>query len=156
MLINQRFHHILPWQNTEDKLSQCSAFGNLFFLLSSITDRSSFQEVKRLGRFIRDTKTSGEYSIVVVGTKRDLCQYRVVSEDEGNVIAEDLGGIYYEISSVDGYEDIERIFRDSVKCHLQSKFTDRDRQTRGMGLIKLKEGLMIRTKSLYRRRGMTF
>ena len=105
---------------------------------------------------MRATKTSGEYSIVVVGTKRDLREYRAVSEDKGHVIANELRGIYHEISSADGYEDIKRLFRDSVKFHLRSRFTDGDGQTRAIGLKKLKEGLMVRTKSLYRRRGMTF
>ena len=91
---------------------------------------------------------------MVVGTKRDLREYRVVSEDEGHVIANELRGIYHEISSADGYKDIERLFRDSVKFHLRSRFTNGDRAM--PGLKKLKEGLMIRTKSLYRRRGMTF
>ena len=72
------------------------------------------------------------------------------------MIANELRGVYYEISSADGYEDIKRIFRESVTCHLQSRFTDRDRQAKGIGLKKLKEGLMVRTKLLYRKRGMTF
>ena len=143
-------------QNTEERLTQCSSFGNLFFLLSSIIDSSSFKEAKRLGRFIKDSKTSGEYSIVVVGTKRDLREYRAVSEEEGHMIANELGGTYHEISSADGYEDIERLFRDSVKSHLQSSFTFLDGKTRAMGLKKLKEGLLVRTRSLYRKRGMTF
>lgn len=80
----------------------------------------------------------------------------MVSEDEGHMIANELGGIYHEISSADGYEDIERLFRNSVKSHLQSRFTFLDGQTRAMGLKKLKEGLLVRTRSLYRKRGMTF
>ena len=127
-------------QNTEERLTQCSSFGNLFFLLSSIIDSSSFKEAKRLGRFIKDSKTSGEYSIVVVGTKRDLREYRAVSEEEGHMIANELGGTYHEISSADGYEDIERLFRDSVKSHLQSRFTFLDGKTRAMGLKKTQGG----------------
>ena len=94
---------------------------------------------------------------MVIGTKRDLREYRVVSEDEGHVIANELGGIYYEISSADGYEDIEKLFCDSVKSQLELKFVDTERpQSRGTGLRKLKEDLLVRTKSLYRKRGMTF
>lgn len=143
-------------QNTEEKLSQCSSFGNMFLLLYSITDRSSLKEVERLGQYLKTTKTSGEYSVVVVGTKRDLREYRKVTEDEGRILANELGGTYHEISSADGYEETLNLFQDSIRAHFQSRFTDRDRQRRGLGLRKLKEGLLVRTKSLYRKRGMTF
>lgn len=92
----------------------------------------------------------------MVGTKLDLREYREVSKDEGNILANELEGTYREISSADGYEETQQLFHDSIKAHLQSRFTDRDRQRRGLGLKKLKEGLLVRTKSLYRRRGMTF
>lgn len=153
--LNSNSYHFF-WQNTEEKLAQCSSFGNLFLLLFSITDRSSFEDIERLGRFIRETKTYGEYSIVVVGTKRDLRDYRAVSEDEGRVVANKLGGTYFEISSADSYEGIERLFSYSIKSHLKSRFFDPERNRRVMGLKKLRDGLLLRTKSLYRSRGMTF
>lgn len=93
---------------------------------------------------------------MVVGTKRDLRDYRAVSEDEGHVVANKLGGTYFEISSADSYEGIERIFSYSIKSHLKSRFFDPERNRRAMGLKKLRDGLLLRTKSLYRSRGMTF
>lgn len=143
-------------KNTEEKLSQCSSFGNMFLLLFSITDRSSLKEIHRLGHYLKTTKTSGAYSISVVGTKRDLSEYRKVSEDEGRTLANELGGTYHEISSAEGYEETLKLFQDAIQVHLQSRYTDRDRQKRGLGLRKLKEGLLMRTKSLYRKRGLTF
>ncbi|KAL9982500.1 hypothetical protein ACROYT_G004549 [Oculina patagonica] len=143
-------------KNTEEKLSQCSSFGNLFLLLFSITDSSTLKEAERIGQFLKTTKTSGEYSIVVVGTKRDLSEYREVSEDEGSILANELRGTYHEVSSADGYVEIQQLFQDSIKAHLQTRFTDREKQRAGLGLKKLKEGLRVRTKSLYRKRGMTF
>lgn len=143
-------------KNTEEKLSQCSSFGNMFLLLFSITDRSSLKEIHRLGHYLKTMKTSGAYSISVVGTKRDLSEYRKVSEDEGRTLANELGGTYHEISSAEGYEETLKLFQDAIKVHLQSRYTDRDRQKRGLGLRKLREGLLMRTKSLYRKRGLTF
>ena len=102
------------------------------------------------------TKTSGEYSVVVVGTKRDLREYREVSEEEGIILANKLQATYREISSSERYAEAQQLFQDSILAHLQSRFTDRDKQRRGLGLKKLKEGLRVRTKSLYRKRGMTF
>lgn len=142
-------------KNTEEKLSQCSSFGNMFLLLFSITDRS-LKEIHRLGHYLKTTKTSGAYSISVVGTKRDLSEYRKVSEDEGRTLANELGGTYHEISSAEGYEETLKLFQDAIQVHLQSRYTDRDRQKRGLGLRKLREGLLMRTKSLYRKRGLTF
>lgn len=92
----------------------------------------------------------------MIGTKRDLREYREVSEDEGSILVNELGGTYHEVSSADGYVEIQQLFQDSIKAHLQSRFVDRDRQKMGLGLKKLKEGLRVRTKSLYRKRGMTF
>lgn len=143
-------------KNTEEKLSQCSSFGNMFLLLFSITDRSSLKEIHRLGHYLKTMKTSGAYSISVVGTKRDLSEYRKVSEDEGRTLANELGGTYHEISSAEGYEETLKLVQDAIKVHLQSRYTDRDRQKRGLGLRKLREGLLMRTKSLYRKRGLTF
>lgn len=143
-------------KNTEEKLSQCSSFGNMFLLLFSITDRSSLKEIHRLGHYLKTMKTSGAYSISVVGTKRDLSEYRKVSEHEGRTLANELGGTYHEISSAEGYEETLKPFQDAIKVHLQSRYTDRDRQKRGLGLRKLREGLLMRTKSLYRKRGLTF
>lgn len=125
-------------------------------LLFSITDSSTLKEAERIGQFLKTTKTSGEYSIVVVGTKRDLSEYREVSEDEGSILANELRGTYHEVSSADGYVEIQQLFQDSIKAHLQTRFTDREKQRVGLGLRKLKEGLRVRTKSLYRKRGMTF
>ena len=99
---------------------------------------------------------SGEYSLVVVGTKRDLREYREVSEEEGSILANKLQAVYHEISSADGYAETQQLFQDSIQAHLQSRFTDRDKQRRRLGLKTLKEGLRLRTKSLYRKRGMTF
>lgn len=48
---------------------------------------------------------------MVVGTKLDLRDYRAVSEDEGHVVANKLGGTYFETSSADSYEGIERLFK---------------------------------------------
>ena len=128
----------------------------MFLLLFSITDRSSLKEIHRLGHYLKTMKTSGAYSISVVGTKRDLSEYRKVSEDEGRTLANELGGTYHEISSAEGYEETLKMFQDAIKVHLQSRYTDRDRQKRGLGLRKLREGLLMRTKSLYRKRGLTF
>lgn len=143
-------------KNTEEKLSQCSPFGNMFLLLFSITDRSSLKEVERLGQYLKTTMTSGQYSIIVVGTKRDLSEYRKIPEVEGRTLANELGGTYHEISSAEGYEETLNLFQDAIRVHLQSRYTDRDRQKRGLGLRKLREGLLVRTKSLYRKRGLTF
>ena len=92
----------------------------------------------------------------MVGTKRDLREYRRVSEEEGIILANKLQAAYHEISSAEGYAEVQKLFQDSIKVHLQSRFTDRDKQRRGLGLKKLKEGLRVRTKLLYRKRGMTF
>ena len=92
----------------------------------------------------------------MVGTKRDLSEYREVSEEEGIILANKLQADYCEISSAEGYTEAQQLFQDSIQTHLLSRFTDRDKQRRGLGLKKLKEGLRIRTKSLYRKRGMTF
>ena len=93
----------------------------------------------------------------MVGTKRDLREYREVSEEEGIILANKLqAAAYREISSAEGYPEAQQLLQDSILAHMQSRFTDRDKQRRGLGLKKLKEGLLVRTKSLYRKRGMTF
>ena len=129
-------------------------FGDLFIILYSITDTSSFREAKKIGRFIKQMKSFVEHSIVVVATKGDLHNYRKVYQDEGKALAHELNGSFYEISSAEGYEETQAMLENSLHQHIQQRYSERDRQTRG--LMKVKEELLVRTKSLYRKRGMTF
>lgn len=97
-----------------------TVFGDLFFLLYSITDRFSFLEARRLGRYIRDFK-SKESTLILVGTKTDLKHRRKISENEGVQLAKELGSVFCQISIADGYIETNSLFFDSLRLHLNNK-----------------------------------
>ena len=107
-------------QNTEKKLESFTVFGDLFFLLYSITDRFSFLEARRLGRYIRDFKNK-ESTLILVGTKTDLKHRRKISENEGVQLAKELGSVFCQISIADGYIETNSLFFDSLRLHLNNK-----------------------------------
>lgn len=107
-------------QNTEKKLESFTVFGDLFFLLYSITDRFSFLEARRLGRYIRDFKNK-ESTLILVGTKTDLKHRRKISDNEGVQLAKELGSVFCQISIADGYIETNSLFFDSLRLHLNNK-----------------------------------
>lgn len=107
-------------QNTEKKLESFTSFGDLFFLLYSITDRFSFLEARRLGRYIRAFKNK-ESTLILVGTKTDLRHRRKISGHEGVQLAKELGSLFCQISIADGYIETNSLFFDSLRLHLNNK-----------------------------------
>jgi len=107
-------------KNTEKKLESFTVFGDLFFLLYSITDRFSFLEARRLGRYIRDFKNK-ESTLILVGTKTDLKHRRKISDNEGVQLAKELGSVFCQISIADGYIETNSLFFDSLRLHLNNK-----------------------------------
>ena len=65
--------------------------GDVFLILYSITDRSSFEEADRIASFIKDGKNVDSIFLILVGTKKDLEHFREVDESEGSDLAQQAG-----------------------------------------------------------------
>lgn len=79
-----------------------------FVLCYDISNRPSFDHV--IG-WMRDIKTRAppDCDIVVCGNKSDLDNDRVVSTDEGKILAEEYGVQFYETSALTG-NNVEKMF----------------------------------------------
>lgn len=146
-------------ENSEVKLDNCLARGDIFLVLYSITDRSSFHEAARIGRHIRRRKTNGNSAMVILtGTKRDLEHLREVDETEGSDLSQELKCPFYEISvaSSDGYKEVSEMLYGSVRQYLRhGKISSNDKRNQPSSLSKMKEGLIKKTGS-FRRKSVTF
>lgn len=135
-------------ENTTQKLEKCASFGEVFFILFSITDRISFLEAKRLGKYIQGVKDN-DCVMILVGTKTDLCRYRRVSRNEGYEFAREIRSVFCEISVSEGFVETNSLLNDSLRLHLSNK-TDQengDKEKAGP-LSRMKEGF----KGIYTRR----
>ncbi|NXO02818.1 RSLBB protein, partial [Rhinopomastus cyanomelas] len=75
-----------------------------FVLVYSICDRASFNILPLKIQFIKATKegqSQEKVPIVIVGNKRDLHHQRVVSSEEGQLLALSLDCGFYEVSAAE-------------------------------------------------------
>ena len=126
-------------------MQMCMSFAELFFVVYSTTDRTSFEEASLLARYILQGKPLGPAgpTIMIVGTKADLEFAQEVEEQEGRLLAEELGCGFYQVSSAEGYLETQELLFDSVKrCFDKSKAST---------LSRVKEGIVETAKSFRKR-----
>ncbi|NXG76572.1 RSLBB protein, partial [Baryphthengus martii] len=87
--------------SSEEKRIQ---WADSFVLVYSICDRASFNILPLKIQFIKATKegqNQEKVPIVIVGNKRDLHHQRVVSSEEGRLLALSLDCGFYEVSAAE-------------------------------------------------------
>ncbi|KAJ7328548.1 hypothetical protein OS493_024464 [Desmophyllum pertusum] len=135
-------------ENTEEKMEKCASFGNLFIILYSITDRFSFMEAKRLGKYIRRVRNN-ECVLVLVGTKTDLKHQRRVSRNDGLALAKEMRSVFCEISISEGFVETNALLYDSLRLHLHHKREQENGEKEKLSpLSRMKEGF----RGIYARR----
>ncbi len=118
-------------------MAEYLGIGDLYIIMYSITDRSSFLECKRLGNFLRENN-SGNFEMALVGNKTDLEHAREILEGEGTSLSEELECKFYEISVAKNFFDVEFMMNDAVKAFTNQKSDCRSSKT---SLLKVKENL---------------
>jgi len=90
-----------------------------FLLVFDMTERDSF---KALGEYVKviNKYADSESRSVVVATRLDLEDKRVVSEDQGRDFAGDNGLSYYEVSNEDG-AGVDECFRKIAVEYLRNQ-----------------------------------
>lgn len=81
-----------------------------FFVLFSLTDRSTFLNIPGVIRDLVSLTPGEKVPFVLVGTKSDLVDERAVSESEGRLIAKQYGVQYFEISSKEDLHSVIDVF----------------------------------------------
>ena len=87
--------------------------GNCFIICYSIDDRSSFEQVEDFYRLITRTKGTTDIPLVLVATKSDLAERRVVTQSEGEDLAKDLNAAFLETSAKERI-NVEKTFELAV------------------------------------------
>ena len=92
---------------------------DILFVIYSVTDRSSFEDVPSIVENIRNLRGDGNSCpIILIGNKIDLEDQREVSEDEGRNLARDLKIRFVETSATDG-SNIQQLFIQSATEFIQ-------------------------------------
>ena len=86
----------------------------MFFIVYSITDRSSFEEAERIGRFIKDSLHRETVDMVIVANKCDLDHLRRVTSDEGCELATELNCNFYEVSTSEDCKQVREVVKTSL------------------------------------------
>ncbi|CAB3978390.1 Glycosylphosphatidylinositol anchor attachment 1 [Paramuricea clavata] len=103
---------------SEEKLDLCATLrSDLYIIMYSITDRSSFLESRRLGNFLRENN-SGNFEMALVGNKTDLEHARKILESEGTSLSEELECKFYEISVAKNFFDVEYMMNDAEPSYI--------------------------------------
>ncbi|XP_039629248.1 si:dkeyp-59c12.1 [Polypterus senegalus] len=95
-----------------------------FILVYSICDRASFIGVQQHIESIKATKDNfgtEKVPIVIVGNKRDLHHRRVVSSEEGRLLALSTDCDFYEVSAAETYHGVLLVFHGLVERIKDSK-----------------------------------
>lgn len=122
----------------------CISFAELFFVLYSTTDRTSFEEASLLARYIlQDKSLTSTATVMIVATKCDLEHSREVGEQEGRLLAKDLSCQFYQVSNSEGYLETQELLYDSLKRCLD--------KNKSSPLTRVKEGLVETAKSFRKR-----
>lgn len=80
-----------------------------FLLVFDITNKESFLSLRKRMQLIKDhCKEFAE--VILVGTKRDLEKKREVSQERAQIMADEWGLEYFEVSSVNGY-NVDHVFK---------------------------------------------
>lgn len=93
-----------------------------FVLVYSITDRTSFEEIKEIHNDVIRFKTqsdSEKVSIIVIGNKNDLEDQRQVTLKEGQNLANEIGALFSETSALTG-DNVENAVFEVVRQYLNS------------------------------------
>ncbi|KAF7241555.1 Ras-related and estrogen-regulated growth inhibitor-like protein [Varanus komodoensis] len=107
----------------EDKRIQ---WADGFVLVYSICDRASFNSVQPKVQFIKAAKegpSQEKVPIVIVGNKRDLHHRRVVSSEEGRLLALSMDCRFYEVSASEAYHGALVVFHSLAECICEAKTT---------------------------------
>ncbi|KAJ8249562.1 hypothetical protein COCON_G00227780 [Conger conger] len=86
-----------------------------FVVVYDISDRSSFVTAKAIVHLIRElhlgvTKRDQDSLVFLVGNKQDLCHVREVSQEEGQQLAAEGRGQFYELSAAEHGQEVALMF----------------------------------------------
>ena len=89
--------------------------GEGFILVYTVTEKRSFQEVRRFKEMIDRVRNYEKVPIVVIGNKKDLEHKRQVSTKEGELMAKEFDCPFFE-TSASLRHNVDETFEEIVRC----------------------------------------
>lgn len=89
--------------------------GEGFILVYSVTEKRSFQEIRRFKEMIDRVRNYEKVPIVIAGNKKDLEHKRQVSTEEGEMMAKEFGCPFFE-TSASLRHNVDETFEEIVRC----------------------------------------
>ena len=89
--------------------------GEGFLLIYSVTDKRSFQEVRKFKEMIDRVRNYETVPMVIVGNKSDLESRRQISKAEGQATAKEFGCPFYETSAALRH-NVDEVYHELVRC----------------------------------------
>uniref|UniRef100_A0A5K3EPZ4 Ras-related protein M-Ras n=3 Tax=Mesocestoides corti TaxID=53468 RepID=A0A5K3EPZ4_MESCO len=89
--------------------------GHGFIIVYSVTDPQSFRQVRRFHTQILRARDRDSYPMILAANKIDLVQQRLVTEEEGRSLAQELGVQYVETSAKNPPVNVDLIFHDLIR-----------------------------------------
>ena len=129
-----------------EKIDACST-ADVFFVLYSTTDRSSFKEAALIIRYLHETRNIAQEAIFLIATKKDLKHEQDVTEYEGRLLAMDLGCEFYIISSSESFDGTQDVLRGSLRLTMSNKNSKDISGSRSPLMRRVKNGLKNRSQS---------
>ena len=120
---------------------------DVYFVLYSNTDRSSFKEAILIIKYLVETRNISQTSIFLIATKKDLKYQQDVTEYEGRLLAMELGCEFYIISTSEGYDGTQDVLRGSLRLTMNSKHSRENNGSKSPLMRRVKNGLRSKTHS---------
>ena len=118
--LNEKIIHLHIWDTCGQEKFR-SLIGNFYrqaslaFIVYSVTDRESFEQVDTWIREIKDNTNNPDIKIFLIGNKIDLVNLRVVQTEEGQKYAEENNlDKFVEVSAKSGF-NAQNIFIEAAK-----------------------------------------
>lgn len=89
--------------------------GEGFILVYTVTEKRSFQEVRRFKEMIDRVRNYEKVPIVIAGNKKDLEHKRQVSTKEGEAMAKEFDCPFFETSAALRH-NVDETFEEIVRC----------------------------------------
>ena len=97
--------------------------GEGFILVYTVTEKRSFQEVRRFKEMIDRVRNYEKVPIVIAANKKDLEHKRQVSTKEGETMAKEFDCPFFETSAALRH-NVDETFEEIVRCIRQKERED--------------------------------
>jgi len=112
----------------EAKFDSQVKWGEIFFLVYSITDRESFKEITRLAFLVKFIHKMSKVKprLILLGSKLDLYQHREVDHAEGSQLAHSIDANFAEYSA---HSNSTKFLAEMLESETQLLLSDIKRRT---------------------------